>query len=131
MVLIRKKIDVNKEYIKWCKEIARTNNEDELISHFRTHVDKHFIRHKNEGKIGRLIWLIAVFNFANIFKEKFKEKYKINTGDMLFECCVYLKEHRRGPVPSFDVDKFIKKYKSEVKNYYYRPARVKKWQLEK
>lgn len=80
-----KKIDANKEYAKWCKAIAKTADEDELIAHFRRHVDQHFINHKNEGKIGRLIWLVAVFGFTNIFEEKFKGKYKIRTGDMLLK----------------------------------------------
>lgn len=85
---------------------------------------------KNEGKIGRLVWLVAVFGFANIFKEKFKQKYRISAGDMLFENCIHLKEHKRGPIPSFDVDKFLKEYRSEVRDYYYRPWRRKIWQKE-
>jgi len=126
-----KKIDPNKEYTKWCRAIAKNVSEDELISHFRTHVNKHFIKHKDEGKTGRLIWLVAVFSFANIFKEKFKKKYKISPGDMLFECGIYLKEHRKGPLPTFDIDKFMAEYKSEVRNYYYRPWRKKMWQKTK
>ena len=62
----RKKINVNREYVKWCREIAETNDEDELIAHFRRHVSDHFIKHKDEGEIGRLIWLVAIFGFANI-----------------------------------------------------------------
>ena len=122
------KINAKKEYVKWCKEIAETNDEDELIAHFRRHVSQHFIRHKPEGEIGRLIWLVVVLTFANIFREKFKEKYKISVGDMLFECCIHLKEHKGGPVPSFDVDKFLREHKGKVRDYYYRPWRRKLWQ---
>jgi len=123
----KKKIDVNKEYNKWCKEIARAMNEKELMSHFRRHVYKHFLKHKDEGKIGRKVWLVAILNFMNFFKQK----YKVDKGDMLFECCIYLKEHKKGPVPSFDVDQFLKQHKSEVRDYYYRPWRRKKWQPAK
>ncbi len=122
------KINVNREYAKWCKEIAKTCDEDELIAHFRRHVDQHFINHKDEGRVGRLVWLVAVYGFVNIFKEKFEEKYKVRTGDMLFENCIHFKEHKHGPAPSFDVDRFFREYKSEVRDYYYRPWRRKIWQ---
>ncbi len=117
-----RKINVNKEYAKWCREIAKARSESELISHLRKHVSKHFNRHKGEGKEGLIIWLIAISNFANIFKEK----YHINTDDMLFQLCVYLKQHKKGPNPSFDVDEFIKSSKSFTKDYYYQKKRIKK-----
>lgn len=123
-MLKRKKIDVNKEYTRWCREIAKKDDEFSLISHFRTHTSKHFNRHKGEGKIGLIIWMIAVFNFMNIFKEK----YKVGTDDMLFQLCIYLKQHKKGPIPSFDIDKFIEEHQGAVKDYYLQPKRIKKWQ---
>ncbi len=115
-------IKIEKEYTKWCRKIAKATNENDLISHFRTHVLKHFNRHKNEGKLGRLIWLIGVYNFMNIFKEKFL----IKTDDSLFQLCVHLKQHKKGPIPSFDVDRFMKNCKGTTKNYYYNKKRIKK-----
>jgi len=119
---MKRKIDVDKEYVKWCREIAKANSDAELISHFRSHVSKHFNRHKGEGKEGFLIWLTSVFNFANIFKEK----HHINTEDMLLKLCIYLKKRKKGPVPSFNVNKFIKMSKSFTKDYYYPKKRLKK-----
>ena len=48
-MLRNKKINVNKEYSKWRREIARACDEDELIAHFIRHVDPHFINHKKRG----------------------------------------------------------------------------------
>ena len=115
----QRKTNIEKEYTKWCKEIAKTNDENELIAHFRKHASSHFIKHKNEGEIGRLIWLVAVFGFLNIFREKFKKKYKISTGDMLFENCIHLKEHNSKPIPSFDVDKFLKDVEGDLSGLFH------------
>lgn len=124
----KEKVDVEKEYAKWCKEIAEANDEEELIAHFRRHVSRHYLNHKPEGEMGMLIWMIAVFGFVNIFKEKFKDKYNISIGDMLFENCIHLKEHKKGPIPSFDVDKFLEQHTGKVKDYYFQPWRKAKWQ---
>lgn len=117
MVSNFKKSAIETKYIKWCKKIAETNNEDELIFHFREHAYKHFNRHKHEGELGLKIWLTGVFNFVQIFREKYP---KITISDMLFRLCSYYKDHKKGPKPPFDIDKFMKKYKSDMKDYYYK-----------
>jgi len=116
MVTNRKKLDVDKKYVKWCREIVKTNDEAELISHFREHAYKHFNRHKDEGELGLRIWLIGVFNFMYILREKYP---KITTDDMLFKLCSYYKDHKRGPNPSFGIDKFMEGHKGDIKKYYY------------
>lgn len=117
MTINRKKLKTDKEYIGWCREIAKTNSEAEFISHFREHTYYHFNRHKYEGKLGLKIWLIGIFNFIHIFEEKYP---KITTDDMLFKLCSYYKDHKKGPKPSFDIDKFMKEYKGDTKDYYYK-----------
>ena len=112
----QKKSAIDVKYIKWCRKIAKTNNEVELISHFREHTHKHFNRHKHEGELGLRIWLIGVFNFMYILREKYP---KITTDDMLFKLCSYYKDYKRGSKPSFNVDKFMRKYKGDIKDYYY------------
>ena len=115
----RKKLDldVDKNYFEWCQKIAETSDEFEIISHFREHVYEHFNRHKHEGELGLKIWLVGVFNFLYILKQKYK---KIATDDMLFKLCSYYKDYERGPNPSFDIDKFMKIYKGDIKDYYYK-----------
>lgn len=121
------KINVKKEYSAWCKKIAGESGKEELINHFKEHVCEHFNRHNGEGEIGFYCWLTSVFNFMNILKEK----YKVDNKDMLLAFCIYLKEHKKGPIPAFNVDEFIKEHKSELKDYYCRPKRLKKWNKEK
>ncbi|MEK7665073.1 MAG: hypothetical protein AAB361_02955 [Patescibacteria group bacterium] len=117
MAINQKRLSANAKYIKWCRKIAEKNNEKEIISHFRNHAYGHFDRHKYEGELGLRIWMIGVFNFVNIFREKY---LKITTEDMLFKLCSYYKDHKRGPKPFLNIDKFMKEYKGDVKNYYYK-----------
>lgn len=113
----QKKLSLNAEYIKWCRKIAEKNDEAEIISHFRNHVYMHFNRYKREGELGLRIWMIGVFNFMHIFREKYP---KITTEDMMFKLCSYYKDYKKGPEPSFNIDKFMKKYKGDIKRYYYK-----------
>ena len=117
MAKVINKSNLDKEYIKWCKGIARANTEDELISHFRAHTDDHFNRHKNEGELGLRIWLIGVFNFMHILEEKYP---KITKEDMMFKLCSYYKDYEKGAEPNFDIDKFMKEYNGDIKEYYYK-----------
>jgi len=117
MARSRKKTSTEKKYVDWCKRIAKTKSEAELIAHFRDHVYAHYNRHKDEGRLGLRIWSVGVFNFMNIFKEKYK---KIDTDDLLFKLCSFYKDYKKGPKPSFDIDKFMKDYKSDMKDYYYK-----------
>lgn len=123
MVKKSKKSFREEKYIKWCRKIAETGNESELISHFREHVNKHFDRHSHEGELGLKIWLVGVFNFAHIFEEKFK---KITKDDLLFKLCSYYKDYEKGPKPAFNIDKFMKEYQSDMKDYYYKYQAKKK-----
>lgn len=119
----RKKLNVNREYAKWCKEIARTSNDAKIVSHFRDHVYKHLNHHKNEGKLGFLIWMAGVIGFLDIFKEK----YQFSTADLLFKNCIHYKSHKKGPKPSFDIDKFMEEHRGVIRNYYFTPRELKKW----
>lgn len=117
------KFGVNRKYAKWCREIAKTNNVNELIAHFREHAYRHFDRHRHEGDLGLRIWMVGVFNFMHIFEKKF---LNITSGDMLFKLCSFYKDHKKGPKPSFDIDKFMKEYKGDMKDYYYKYQTSKK-----
>lgn len=112
-----KKSSIEKKYLKWCQEIAKTNDEEELIAHFRDHVYGHFNRHKHEGELGLKIWLVGVFNFMYIFREKYDS---ITTDDLLFKLCSYYKDYEKGVEPSFNIDKFMKRHSGDMKDYYYK-----------
>ncbi len=40
----------------------------------------------------------------------------------------YLKRRKKGAIPSFNVDKYLKEHTSDIKKYYLHPKRLKKWQ---
>jgi len=107
--------ETKRKYTEWCKKIASSKSEEELITHFIEHVRIHYERHQRSGPIGLKIWMIGVFNFMNILKIKFHD---ITTDDMLFKLCTYHRKHTDDPKPLFDVDEFLSSYRGEIKDFH-------------
>lgn len=104
-------MNIHQEYKKWCKEIAKNRDAKEIILHFREHVWEHYDRYDRDEKISLKIWLVGVFNFFEILKEKYPD---ITTKDCLFKLCSYYKNHNDGPTPGFDIDKFLETYNGDI-----------------
>jgi len=107
--------DVNENYDEWSKRIAESREIEDLISHFREHVSDHYDRHNREGKTSLDIWIVGVLNFMRILEQKCPY---ITTKDRLFKLCTYHKNHENGPDAPFDIDKFMKEYKEEIKKFH-------------
>ncbi|MFA5098734.1 MAG: hypothetical protein WC461_00745 [Candidatus Paceibacterota bacterium] len=98
-------------YDAWCQKIADSKSADELIAHFREHVNNHFDRHNRGGALSQKVWMIGVLNFMHIFKKKFPG---IAVEDMLFKLCTFHKHHG-GIVPDFNIDLFMEDYDGDIK----------------
>jgi hypothetical protein len=107
--------NLNLKFDEWCRRIAESRSLDDLIKHFREHVNEHYERHNRKGKVSLDIWLIGVLNFMHILEKKCPY---ITTEDMLFKLCTYHENHEGGPDAPFDVDKFIEEYGGEIKKFH-------------
>ena len=107
--------NVDKKYDEWCRKIAEARDIDDLITHFREHVNEHYDRHNREGQTSLDIWLVGVLNFMYILEKK---RPDITKEDMLFKLCTYHKNHEGGAEAPFDIDKFIAEYNGYIKNFH-------------
>ena len=100
------------KYEEWCGLIAEHESTEDLVSHLREHVSKHYHRHSKGGEAELRAWLISAINLAHILHKKFPN---IRAEDLLFKLCTYHKKHDSKPAPSFDVDAFLEDYQGNVK----------------
>ena len=107
-------IDVNEEYEKWIRKIAQVKGLMGLIRHFRDHVGTHYDKYDRSKSLNLDIWLVDVFNFMKILEKK---NLKITKEDMLYKLALHYRNHKDGPKPDFDVNRFIKDYKGRYKKF--------------
>jgi hypothetical protein len=106
--------NLNREYDNWVRKIAHVRNLKSLINHFREHVGAHYDRFDRSRRLNLDIWLVDVFNFMNILEKK---NLKITKKDLLFKLALHYRNHKNGPKPNFDVNRFIKEYQGRYKKY--------------
>ncbi len=109
--------EISAGYEEWCQRIAEHHTPETLIEHFREHVWEHFTRHSREGKLSMDVWMIGVFNFANIFQRMFPH---VTTADLLFKLGRYYVNHESnaGPPPPFDLEEFFRGYEGPILDFH-------------